>query len=81
MNWEHIKADWQSVKGDVKTKWAKLTDDDMKLIEGKWDQLAAKLHERYGYAKDHAEREVDDFIKKLDPKTDKKQDGVTNDHR
>jgi uncharacterized protein YjbJ (UPF0337 family) len=70
MNWEHIKADWLSAKGKVKAKWGKLTDDDLKLIEGKWDQLAAKLHERYGYTKDDAEREVDSFLKNMDEKKD-----------
>ena len=68
MNWEHIRADWQNAKGKVKAKWGKLTDDDLKLIEGKWDQLVAKLHERYGYKKDDAEREVDSFLKNMDEK-------------
>jgi uncharacterized protein YjbJ (UPF0337 family) len=70
MNWEHIKADWLDAKGKVKAKWGKLTDDDMKLIEGKWDQLVAKRHERYGMKKDDAEREVDSFLKNMDEKND-----------
>lgn len=65
MNWEHIKADWNDVKGKVKSQWAKLTDDDMLLIEGKWDQLVGKVRDRYGYEKDKAEKEVDEFLKKL----------------
>jgi len=69
MNWEHIKADWLNAKGKVKAKWGKLTDDDMKLIEGKSDQLVAKLRERYGYAKDEAERQVDAFLKNIDKKS------------
>jgi uncharacterized protein YjbJ (UPF0337 family) len=68
MNWEHIKADWMDAKGKVKAKWGKLTDDDLKTIEGKWDQLVAKLHERYGTRKDEAEREVDMFLKNMDKK-------------
>ncbi|HEY1959407.1 MAG TPA: CsbD family protein [Polyangiaceae bacterium] len=66
MNWNHIKADWKQIKGQVKSQWGKLTDDDMTLIEGKWDQLVAKLQERYGYQKDKAEREVDMYLRKLD---------------
>jgi len=65
MNWEHVKADWNDIKGKVKSKWAKLTDDDMLLIEGKWDQLVGKVRDRYGYEKDKAEKEVDEFLKKL----------------
>jgi uncharacterized protein YjbJ (UPF0337 family) len=65
MNWEHVKADWDSVKGQVKSKWGKLTDDDLKTVSGKWDELVGKLRHRYGYKKDEAEREVDDFLKKV----------------
>jgi uncharacterized protein YjbJ (UPF0337 family) len=65
MNWEHVKADWEQVKGSVKSKWGKLTDDDLKTVSGKWDELVGTLRHRYGYEKDHAEREVDDFLKKV----------------
>jgi uncharacterized protein YjbJ (UPF0337 family) len=65
MNWEHVKADWDTVKGQVKSKWGKLTDDDLKTVSGKWDELVGKLRHRYGYQKDEAEREVDDFLKKV----------------
>jgi len=63
MNWDHVRADWDDVKGHVKAKWGKLTDNDLTLIEGKWDQLVARLRHHYGYEKDHAEREVDTFLK------------------
>jgi uncharacterized protein YjbJ (UPF0337 family) len=68
MNWEHAKADWAEVKGKVKATWGKLTDDDVKLIEGKWDQLVGKLRHRYGYDKDRAEQEVDQFLKSVQAK-------------
>ena len=66
MNWEHVKANWDDIKGHAKSKWGKLTDDDDLLtVSGKWDQLVARLRHHYGYDKDHAEREVDDFLKKV----------------
>lgn len=65
MNWEHIEGNWKQFTGQVKTQWGKLTDDDMTVIAGKRDQLAGKLQERYGYAKDRVEKEVDDFIAKI----------------
>jgi len=61
MNWDTIKGQWKQFSGQVKEKWGKLTDDDLKVIGGKKDQLVGKIQERYGYAKDQAEREVDDF--------------------
>jgi uncharacterized protein YjbJ (UPF0337 family) len=65
MNWAHVKADWGQVKGRVKQKWGKLTDDDVMTIGGKWDELVGRLRERYGYEKDRAEKEVDEFLKKV----------------
>jgi uncharacterized protein YjbJ (UPF0337 family) len=66
MNWDQIKGNWKQWTGQLKAKWGKLTDDDWVLIGGKKDQLLGKLQERYGYEKERAEQEVDDFIASLD---------------
>jgi uncharacterized protein YjbJ (UPF0337 family) len=50
----------------VKEQWGKLTDDDLTTIAGKRDQLAGKIQERYGYAKDKAEDEIKAFERRLD---------------
>jgi uncharacterized protein YjbJ (UPF0337 family) len=63
MNWDTIKGQWKQFKGKVKEKWGDLTDDDLNVIDGKKDQLVGKLQERYGYTKDEAEKEADEFLK------------------
>jgi uncharacterized protein YjbJ (UPF0337 family) len=65
MNWDTIAGNWKQFEGKVKEKWGKLTDNDMTTIAGKRDQLAGKLRERYGYAKEQAERELDEFARTL----------------
>ena len=45
----------------MKEKWGKLTDDDLTAINGRRDQLEGKIQERYGYAKNQARKEVDDW--------------------
>ncbi len=67
MNWDEITGNWTQFKGKIKERWGKLTDDDLTTIAGKRDQLAGKLQERYGYEKDRAERELDDFSRSLQP--------------
>ena len=62
MNWDQIQGNWKQVKGKVKQNWGKLTDDDITQIDGKRDELAGILQNRYGYAKDRAEKEIDDWI-------------------
>jgi uncharacterized protein YjbJ (UPF0337 family) len=64
MNKDEIGGNWKQLKGKAKEKWGKLTDDDMTVIEGKRDQLVGKIQERYGYAKDQAEKEVADWERK-----------------
>lgn len=61
MNWERIEGDWMQFKGHVKKQWGKLTDDDFATINGERDKLVGRIQERYGYAKDQAEREVRDW--------------------
>ena len=64
MNKDEVGGNWKQVKGKVKEQWGKLTDDDITVIEGKRDQLVGKIQERYGYAKDQAEKEVDSWDKR-----------------
>ena len=63
MNWDQIAGHWKQLKGKAKTKWGKLTDDEVDIVEGKRDQLVGKIQERYGIDKDKAEKEVDEWIK------------------
>ena len=65
MNMDQLKGDWKQLQGKVKAKWGKLTDDDMTVIEGKRDELAGKIQERYGMAKEAAQSELDEFCKSL----------------
>lgn len=63
MDWDRVEGNWKQFTGKVKEKWGDLTDDDLTSINGKRDQLEGKLQERYGYAKDKARQEVDEFMK------------------
>ena len=59
MNWDQMEGKWKQAKGTVKQKWGKLTDDDLDVIAGSRDKLVGRIQERYGIAKDAAEKEVD----------------------
>jgi uncharacterized protein YjbJ (UPF0337 family) len=64
MDWNRVEGNWKQVKGKIKEQWGKLTDDDLDVIEGKRDQLEGKIQERYGYEKDRATQDVDDWYKR-----------------
>jgi uncharacterized protein YjbJ (UPF0337 family) len=61
MNKDQAAGKWQQVKGKLKEQWGKLTDDDLTILEGSQDRLAGKIQERYGIAKEEAERQVREF--------------------
>lgn len=65
MNEEQIKGNWKQVKGELKKKWAMLTDDDLGEVQGRIDILAGKIQTRYGKAKDDALKEVNEFFEAL----------------
>jgi uncharacterized protein YjbJ (UPF0337 family) len=61
MNEDKIKGQWKQLAGRLKAKWGKLTDDDLKVAEGNSEYLAGKIQERYGVAKDEAQKQVKEF--------------------
>lgn len=62
MNWDQIQGNWKKFEGQVKEKWGKLTNDDLTAISGKHERLLGKLQHAYGYGKDIAKKEIDDFL-------------------
>lgn len=66
MNWDQIEGKWKQFKGRVRETWGDLTDDDLDKISGKRDRLAGLVQEKYGVAKDEAERQIADFERTLD---------------
>jgi len=63
MNWDRIEGNWKQIKGHVHEAWGKLTDDDIERIAGKREQLNGKLQERYGLAKEEADRQIDSWLR------------------
>jgi len=65
MNEDRIKGQWRQLNGKLKSRWGKLTDDDLQVADGNAEYLAGKLQERYGIAKDDAVRQVREFEKDM----------------
>ena len=61
MNTDQMKGNWKQFVGKAKENWGKLTDSDWQVIEGKRDQLVGRIQERYGLAREEADRQLADF--------------------
>jgi uncharacterized protein YjbJ (UPF0337 family) len=62
MNQDIFQGRWQQIKGKAREKWGQLTDDDFTEIAGRKDQLVGRVQERYGIAREQAERDVNDWL-------------------
>ncbi len=61
MNKEQMVGTWRQIRGKMKEQWGKLTDDDLKQIEGHAEQLVGTLQKLYGLGGDQAELQVRRF--------------------
>jgi uncharacterized protein YjbJ (UPF0337 family) len=63
MNRDVLQGKWKQMKGRVRERWGELTNDDVDRMTGASEQLVGKIQERYGIARDEAQREVDDWLR------------------
>jgi uncharacterized protein YjbJ (UPF0337 family) len=69
MNEDIFSGQWKQMRGDLKSWWGKLADDDLERIGGQKDKLIGLVQENYGYSREHAEQEVDKRFKEFSDKT------------
>jgi uncharacterized protein YjbJ (UPF0337 family) len=63
MNWERVEGNWKDLQGKMLQQWSKLTSDDLNQVKGRRDALLGKLQERYGIAREAAERQIEDWMR------------------
>jgi uncharacterized protein YjbJ (UPF0337 family) len=66
MDWNRVEGNWKQLRGRAKQQWGKLTDDDLAMVAGRREELAGKVQERYGIARDAARKQVDEWANKAD---------------
>src|SRR4051812_29103577 len=65
INTKAIEKNWTELKGKIKSQWSKFNDDDVESVRADLSQLAGKVQKAYGIAKDHAERQYEEFKKSI----------------
>ncbi|MCA0376775.1 MAG: CsbD family protein [Gemmatimonadetes bacterium] len=61
MNTDRAKGTWTQMKGKLRERWGKLTDDELDQLEGKWEQVSGLIQKRYGEARERVDQELTDF--------------------
>ncbi len=58
-----LKGKWRQIREDIRGRWGNLTDDDVDMIQGDNEKFIGKLQERYGWGRERAEKELNDFLR------------------
>ena len=61
MNREIAAGNWKQLKGEIRARWGKLTDDEVDEAEGSFEKVVGLIQERYGMAKEEAERQLEEL--------------------
>jgi uncharacterized protein YjbJ (UPF0337 family) len=69
INHDILAGKWKQMRGELKTWWGTLTDDDVERIGGQKDKLIGLIQERYGYSREQAEQEVERRLQEYGDKT------------
>lgn len=77
MNQDVLSGKWKEIKGEVRKAWGKLTDDEVEKTKGNLDSISGLVQQKYGYAKDDANKKVNDWLEQFDDKL-KKSDKPTD---
>jgi uncharacterized protein YjbJ (UPF0337 family) len=65
MNWDRIEGNWKQFSGKAQQQWGKLTADDLTQVQGRRVELVGKIQERYGIARDEADKQVDGWLRNM----------------
>jgi uncharacterized protein YjbJ (UPF0337 family) len=66
MNKDILEGKWKQLRGQIRERWGDITDDELDQIAGKYDQLIGKVQEKYGYSREEAERQVEEFLDRVE---------------
>ena len=69
MHRSEMKGKMRQARGQMKQRWAKLTDDDVRLLDGKIDEALGILQERYAYTTQHAWEELSEYVQDYGERT------------
>lgn len=66
MNQDQFEGKWDSMKGQVREQWGKLTDDEVTEAKGKREDLIGRIQEKYGDTKEAISQKLDEIAAKID---------------
>ncbi|MEI7850109.1 MAG: CsbD family protein [Chloroflexota bacterium] len=76
MNKDIFEGKWKQVRGEARSWWGKLTDDDLDRVAGKYDSFIGLLQEKYGYTHEQATNEIHKHLTDFETAAKKKMASI-----
>jgi uncharacterized protein YjbJ (UPF0337 family) len=70
VNWNEVALHWNDARPDIKSRWTKLTDDDLRTLDAKEDRLVSKIEERYGILEEDALVQIKEWLEARSPRAE-----------
>jgi uncharacterized protein YjbJ (UPF0337 family) len=61
MNRDVLSGKWKQLRGEIRSRWGRITDDELDELGGDFEKLGGLLQERYGLAREDAKRQLDEL--------------------
>ena len=76
-----LEGKWHTIRGKLKSKWAKLTDDDLLNVDGGIEQLVGKIQRRTGESREAIEHFIDQAANAADRASHNVHDSLEKAHQ
>jgi uncharacterized protein YjbJ (UPF0337 family) len=65
MNWDRVEGNWKQLMGQARAKWGEISKSDFERTAGRRDQIVGIIQEKYGIAREEAQKQADEWVKAL----------------
>jgi len=81
LNEETLKGKWTEIKGEIKTQWGKMTDDELEKTSGNLVSIIGLIQQRYGAKKEEIQERMGQITSKFSEKTEEIKNQLRDDKK
>lgn len=71
MNNDQLEGKWREFKGELRSMWGKITDDELEATKGDVESIQGLIQQRYGDKVENAKRRISELADKYSIKKDR----------
>jgi len=63
MDWDRLQEKWPQMRGQLRRRWGRLTEDDLDVIAGHREVFIGRVQERYSVDREEAQRRIEEWLR------------------